>query len=131
MKEELKLINIIPNIEQYKLFFNIILNNNLGIAIRLNEKLNDLNKKIEELSLEDITIIVENLFCKNLKIYNLVNTKGEFCLPFKYTNLFYDLGESPELFPLSKYDTQFLDIVNKYGKILYEDAYFIYLLKNY
>lgn len=128
MREELKLINFIPNIEHYKIFFNTILKSNVGISNRLNEELNDVNKKIEELSLEDITIIVENLFWKNLKIYNLVNTKGEFCLPFKYTNLFYDLGESPELFPLSKYDTQFLDIVNKYGKILYEDAYIVNLL---
>jgi hypothetical protein len=128
MKEELKLINFTPNIEHYKIFFNTILKSNVGIAIRLQEKLNDLNKKIEELSLEDITIIVENLFWKNLKIYNLVNTKGEFCLPFKYTNVFYDLGESSDLFPLSKYDTQFLDIVNKYGKILYEDAYIAHLL---
>ncbi len=128
MKEELKLINLTPNIEQYQLFFNTILKSNVEIAIRLEEKLHDLNKKIQELSLEDITIIVENLFWKNLKIYNLENTKGEFYLPFKYTNVFYDLGESPELFPLSKYDTQFLDIANKYGKILYEDAYSVHLL---
>jgi hypothetical protein len=122
MKEELKLIKITPNIEQYKIFFNTILKSNLEIEIRLEEKLHDLNKKIEELSIEDITIIEKELFWKNLKIYNLVNTKGEFCLPFIYTNLFYGLEESPELFPLSKYDTQFLDIINKYGKVLYEDA---------
>ncbi|WP_344816556.1 WG repeat-containing protein [Flavobacterium cheonanense] len=130
MKEALKLITIIPNIIQYKLFFNTILKSNAEIAIRLEEKLNNLNKKIEELSLEDITIIVENLFWKNLKIYNLVNTKDEFCLPFMYTNLFYGLKESLELFPLSKYDNQFLDIINKYGKVLYEDAYFVHLLNN-
>jgi hypothetical protein len=128
MKEALKLITIIPNIEQYKLFFYAILKSNVEIAIRLEEKLHDLNKKIEGLSIEDITIIEEELFWKNLKFYNLVNTKGEFCLPFMYTNLFYGIEESSELFPLSKYNTQFLDIINKYGKILYEDAYLIHLL---
>ena len=128
MKEELKLITIIPSIEQYKLFFSTILKSNVEIGIRLKEKLHDLNKKIEELLLEDITIIEEELFWKNLKIYNLVNTKGEFRLPFMYTNLFYGLEESPELFPLSKYDNQFLDIINKYGKVLYQDAYFVHLL---
>lgn len=128
MKEELELIKITPNVKQYKIFFNTILKSNVEIAIRLEEKLTDLNKKIEELSTEDITIIEEDLFWKNLKIYNLVNTKGKFSLPFKYTNLFYDLEESPELFPLSKYDNQFLDIINKYGKVLYQDAYFMHLL---
>lgn len=120
--EELNLIKINPNIEECKVFFNNVLIANKGVSDNLKEKLLDLNKVVEELSIKDIAIIKNELFWGDLTLYNLVNSNGKYFLPFIFTSL--NSNPNDNLFCLSKYgDENSFDLFTKSGNKIYENAW--------
>jgi hypothetical protein len=120
--EELNLVKISPSIEECKVFLNNILISNMGVSDSLKEKLVALNKVVEELSIKDIAIITNEIFSGDLALYNLVNSHGEYYLPFIYTSLNSDPNDN--LFCLSKYgEENSFDLFTKSGKKIYENAW--------
>ena len=122
--EELNLIKIIPSTEECKVFFNNILIGDMSVVSdSLKEKLEELNKDVEELSIKDIAIIKKELFWGDLTLYNLVNSAGVYFLPLIYTSLNSDPRDG-NLFCFSKYgEENSFDLFTKSGKKIYENAW--------
>lgn len=118
----LKCKKIKPNLDQYRILFDNILNCDYGIANSLKEKLNNLNKEIKDLSLPEIAIIEDEIFFKNLEFYNLVNSEGDLFLPLIYTDMYFTF-KSKDFYCFSKYGIQSFDLFTKYGKKIYENAW--------
>jgi hypothetical protein len=121
--EELNLIKINPSTEECKVFLNNILIADMGVSDSLKEKLEELNKDVEELSIKDLAIIKKELFWGDLTLYNLVNSNGEYFLPLIYSSLNSDPWDD-NLFCFSKYgEENSFDLFTKSGKKIYENAW--------
>jgi hypothetical protein len=121
--EELNLIKINPSTEECKVFLNNILIADMGGSYSLKEKLVELNKTVEELSVKDLAIIKKELFWGDLTLYNLVNSDGVYFLPLIYTSFNSDPCDD-NLFCFSKYgEENSFDLFTKSGKKIYENAW--------
>jgi hypothetical protein len=124
---KLQLISVDFDINNTRSFLNDILECHYGIADSLEKRLSDLNKEIEELSFEEIEKIFSDMVWTDGKFYNLINEEGEYILPWIYTVLF---CRNQTLYGLAQLGVQSINLITKSGRIIYQSAYDMGLVKN-
>jgi hypothetical protein len=122
----MKIVEIQVDNKLRRIFFTNVLACKYGISNSLNNELVNNKKSASELSDQEIEGLFMSVFTTPPinSLYNLEDDKGDLLLPLIY-NDFYNESKDRLLFSLGKFGIQCIDLYNKKGKLLYEDAYWI------
>ncbi len=118
----------IPNEEELNIFLSIVSNCNYGIADNLKSALEIRNKNLDDLSFFEKKDIFKDLLFNEVNLVNLLDEDGKELLPPIYSDCLFQQNDKEDFFIFFKYGIQALDLYNKYGKLLYEEAYDYYFM---